>query len=319
VHPVYLYTHVGDDVYISTDYGINWSSMLGTFPYPLSNLNVSPYFGGGSVIYASLDPGSNPPPYTGTQLRVYDGGTWFERSTGFPNDVMVRGVAVHPTDPNKAYALMTGFHAGQKVFKTTNRGVTWTNISANLPNVPMGDLVPHPSDDNQLFLGTEFGCFRTLNGGVSWERWNNVMPEAAIVTEMAAIDRRGIDGTYLILAATYGRSIFQRDIAGADTIATSVPPVKAAAMNDESISAARCFPNPFEQNTTIAFETAREGWVQVAVYDVEGRLAAPLWEGDMPSGRHWIPFDAAKLGAGLYWYRVSMEGTDVKGRMTIIR
>jgi photosystem II stability/assembly factor-like uncharacterized protein len=77
----------------------------------------------------------------------------------------------HPTDTQKAHALMDGMGFPGKVFKTTNRGVTWTNITGDLPNVPTGGLVAHPTDDNRLYLGSAFGCWRTLDGGTTWERW----------------------------------------------------------------------------------------------------------------------------------------------------
>ncbi len=138
------------------------------FPADISNLNVSRYSSPMAIIYACLGDTTN-----GHRLRVYEGNVWFERSTGFPYGVRVQTVAQHPSDNNVAYALMNGYGSLQKVFKTTNRGVSWIDISGDLPNVSVTDLVPHPTNNNVLFLGSEFGCYKTINAGANWVRWNN--------------------------------------------------------------------------------------------------------------------------------------------------
>jgi photosystem II stability/assembly factor-like uncharacterized protein len=45
-------------------------------------------------------------------------------------------ITISPTDPNKAWVTLSGYSAGNKVFQTTDGGTTWTNYSANLPNLP---------------------------------------------------------------------------------------------------------------------------------------------------------------------------------------
>ncbi|MEZ4824525.1 MAG: hypothetical protein R2942_19910 [Ignavibacteria bacterium] len=45
-------------------------------------------------------------------------------------------------------------------FLTTNRGLSWSNISGNLPMFLVGGLVPHRLLNNYLYLGMETGCFR---------------------------------------------------------------------------------------------------------------------------------------------------------------
>ena len=118
---------------------------------------------------------------------------------------------------------MNGLSAGNKIYRTTDRGVTWTNISGNIPNVPMGDIIAHPTNSNQLFLGTETGCFRTTNGGTTWYRWNNGMPLATIVTEMKWIDSLASVGRFYIVAGTYGRGMYKREITGDDLTGVGDP------------------------------------------------------------------------------------------------
>jgi len=210
--PIKLYTNADSYVYRSTNDGDSWTK-LNPIPFPvnLRNLNVSKYVSPGAIVYASLSSS-----VSGQRLRVYEGGNFFERSSGIPSGLQIRGVATHITNTSTAYALINGFSEGEKIFKTTNRGVNWTNITGNLPDVPMADLIPHPTNNNNLYLGTQMGCFRSTNAGESWHRWNNGMHESTIVTELKYIDSTIENGKFYVVAGTYGSSMWVRDISGDD-------------------------------------------------------------------------------------------------------
>ncbi|MBS1519087.1 MAG: hypothetical protein JSS91_13455 [Bacteroidetes bacterium] len=211
-NPLKLYTNAGNYVYESVNEGLSWNK-LNIIPLPavVADIGVSKYVFPKAVIYAALD--SDLP---GQKLRVYDGGSFVERSSGLPNGYKIRTVVPHQTNTSIAYALIDGISAGNKVFKTTNKGVNWTNISGNLPNIPVGGLVPDRLFGNKLYLGTEMGCYRTTNSGVSWHRWNNGMPDAVIVTEMKWIDSTLENGKKYVIASTYGRSFWVREVSGDD-------------------------------------------------------------------------------------------------------
>jgi len=74
------------------------------------------------------------------------------------------------------------------------------------------------------------------------------------------------------------------------------------------------YPNPFAKRTGLAFTLAREGRVEVNIYDVRGRLVRQLSRTDAPGEvvLEWDGLDAAgrALGAGVYFtrYRVGFEG-----------
>src|SRR5262249_52083825 len=80
--------------------------------------------------------------------------------------------------------------------------------------IPVTDLTPNPYNSVELFVGTRLGCYRTRNGGANWERWTNGMPPQAIVSEMTSIDLSSTTGQFFVVAATYGRSVWKRDITG---------------------------------------------------------------------------------------------------------
>lgn len=84
------------------------------------------------------------------------------------------------------------------------------------PDVPVSDLVVNPYNNNTLILGSAFGCFRSDNGGTTWETWNNGMPNGAIINDLATIDLTSTFGGYWVVAGSFGLSIWKREIADVD-------------------------------------------------------------------------------------------------------
>jgi hypothetical protein len=80
----------------------------------------------------------------------------------------------------------------------------------------MTDVLANPVNDNVLYLGTTMGCYKTNNGGSNWYRWNNGLPQATLISELTYIDSTSSNGGFYIVAGTYGRSIWVRDVSTDD-------------------------------------------------------------------------------------------------------
>ena len=84
------------------------------------------------------------------------------------------------------------------------------------------------------------------------------------------------------------------------------------------------YPNPFNPRTTIVFDLADAGPVELAIFDVSGRLVRVVVSSSMPSGRHRKTWDGQNRGghaapAGTYFCRlVTHDGSQTK-KMTLIR
>jgi hypothetical protein len=64
------------------------------------------------------------------------------------------------------------------------------------------------------------------------------------------------------------------------------------------------YPNPFNPSTKIRFSIAKDGFVSLILYDLLGREAITLFEGNKKSGVYEINFDAKNLVSGVYIYRL---------------
>src|SRR5207237_333754 len=84
--------------------------------------------------------------------------------TGLPSRTAT-DLAVHPSDFQTAFVTFSGFGTGH-VFKTTNRGMSWSDISGNLPNIPVNAIVLDPAaPTTEILIGTDLGVYRTHDGG----------------------------------------------------------------------------------------------------------------------------------------------------------
>jgi hypothetical protein len=63
-----------------------------------------------------------------------------------------------------------------RVAKSIDGGLTFTNVSAGLPDVPVARLVVSPVDKNTVYAATFLGVYRTTNGGASWSRFGAGLP-----------------------------------------------------------------------------------------------------------------------------------------------
>jgi len=90
------------------------------------------------------------------------------------------------------------------VFKTTDTGKSWTNISGNLPAKAYVQVVREdPKNTNLLYAGTELGLFASYNGGKEWFPLNlKNLPNVAVHDIL--IHPREND----LILATHGRSIW---------------------------------------------------------------------------------------------------------------
>lgn len=83
-------------------------------------------------------------------------------------------------------------------------------------------------------------------------------------------------------------------------------------------------PNPFNPQTTIYFELAAPGSVDLAIYDLSGRLVKRLAEGSMSEGPHGLRWDGTDAGdrsvaAGVYVARLAAGGRTDARRLVLVK
>jgi len=170
--------------------------------------------GDGAVITAiAVAPGSTSTIYVGTsnsrlQATTNGGETWANVTRSPLPNRFVTSIAVDPNLSQTAYVTFSGFNANTPstpghVFKTTDGGTTWRNVSSNLPDIPVNKIIANPVLPNTFYIGTDIGVFQTTNGGASWISINEGLPTVAVFD----LDIKSNLG--IMRAATHGRGMFE--------------------------------------------------------------------------------------------------------------
>jgi photosystem II stability/assembly factor-like uncharacterized protein len=121
----------------------------------------------------------------------------------------ISAIAIDPADAsgNTAYLGFNGFSRRWTegpgvglghIWKTTDGGASWADVSGNLPDIPVNDIV---ISNGSLVVGTDLGTVVSTNGGATWARLGSDLPYTTVMDL-----HLGPDG--LLYAATHGRGIW---------------------------------------------------------------------------------------------------------------
>lgn len=64
------------------------------------------------------------------------------------------------------------------------------------------------------------------------------------------------------------------------------------------------FPNPFNPSTTISYQLSADSYVELSIYDVNGRMVETLFSGVKAAGDHLIQWQAGHLPSGVYFIQL---------------
>jgi Abnormal spindle-like microcephaly-assoc'd, ASPM-SPD-2-Hydin len=117
----------------------------------------------------------------------------------------VSQLAFDPNDPSTLYATLSGFGFSH-VVKTTIGGSTWTDLSPTSPPlfIPFNTIaLDGGSNPSGIYVGTDLGVLRSLDGGITWSTLDDLHLPNAPVTQLRINQQAGV-----LRAATYGRGVF---------------------------------------------------------------------------------------------------------------
>ncbi len=122
--------------------------------------------------------------------------------------------------------------------------------------------------------------------------------------------------TYFQLAADNAATVVITFLeAWAESKAARVPVEGQGGGLPKAIRLDQNYPNPFRDQTTLAFTLPAVGFVKLEVYDVLGRKRATLATGFFRAGRYRVIWDGAGAPDGVYFYRLQAAGTAITRRM----
>ena len=142
-------------------------------------------------------------------LRVSsDGGQTLDFNTNVVGNA-IAGIAIHKDDPTKMWITTDGDYENKGVFKTTDGGLTWTDITGNFPVATEypEDIVHqgnHPL--NPIYVSTDLGVYRLDDSSPDWQPFMQTLPNTKVEDLEINLDDQSIT------AATYGRGLWRSSI-----------------------------------------------------------------------------------------------------------
>jgi hypothetical protein len=216
------YDNVNNNMYLCTDAGkfLRWNNAPATESFELVTV---PTFGTSTistvhasaiennVVFFGLDNGqviktSNAHTGTTNNTSVVLGGV-APRTNAFLNCIYQQ-----PNNANTVIISYSSSGGSGRVFLTKNANngatATWTNVTGNLPNIPVWCVILDPSNEDAAVVGTEFGTYSTTSLSATPVVWSatTTMPNVRVTQ----LHTRQSDKQ--LLASTYGRGLFVSDV-----------------------------------------------------------------------------------------------------------
>jgi hypothetical protein len=88
--------------------------------------------------------------------------------------------------------------------------------------------------------------------------------------------------------------------------------------NDSFINLYQNTPNPFDDNTQIAFELPAAMPVKIVIYDVYGKTVCELLDTTMSAGSHKIEFNTNGIRKGMYYYSLESGHRKIVKKMMVM-
>ncbi|MFT4739049.1 MAG: photosystem II stability/assembly factor-like uncharacterized protein [Paraglaciecola sp.] len=222
MHEENTYFHCAQLVLRTRDEGKTWEEVSpdltrnmddkqgeGGGPYTVEAVGAENY---GTIAYMIESPHEKGVYWTGSDdgfvhVTRDNGETWVNVTPKGLQECLINAIDVSPHDPGTAYIATTRYKFNDytpAVYKTTNYGKSWTNISTGIPYGAFTRVVREDADRKDLlYAGTEKGMYISWNGGKQWESFQLNLPVTAIT------DLKVHQGDLLV--ATSGRSFWILD------------------------------------------------------------------------------------------------------------
>ena len=210
----------GDGVYKSTDGGKTWKHIGLEDTRQISRIRVHPK--NPDLVYVAAQGHVWGPNSDRGVFRSKDGGKTWQKVLFRSDQAGACDLIIDPTNPNVLYAgfwevyrkpwTLESGGAGSGIFKSTDGGDTWTEITRN-PGLPRGTIgivgiTVSPANPDRLWAIVEAddgGVFRSDNGGRTWTKTNeqrNLRQRAWYYSRIYA-DPKNADTVYALNTGFY--------------------------------------------------------------------------------------------------------------------
>ncbi|MBA3706946.1 MAG: T9SS type A sorting domain-containing protein, partial [Bacteroidetes bacterium] len=290
-----IITGMYTDVFRSADKGNTWANI---------GANLA---GGQSLRGAAIAPSNSNVIYEHCRNKLYvtkNGGTnWSTNILPSNTNPEISSFAVHPTQPGTIWISHDNWSAGNKVFKSTDYGVTWTNESGSLPNLPVTSIVYDKSLDG-VYVSMVYGVFYKNSTMSDWINFGQGLPNAQMSNIVVQNSGKKLR------CATRGRGMWETDLYSGS--ATSID------KNINQQALINVYPNPNNGAFTLDISFPDNGNYNLEVANVLGQLI--YTESLNINNRNYNfskQFNLHDLPQGVYMVKINGNGINTNKKISI--
>jgi len=168
----------------------------------------------GHVLSATFNPSGGAPVWRDLTLNPVTNDSQALNYYGL--DISSIVIDTHDATGKTVYVTVAGFanpvQEVQVLYRSTDGGAHWAQLTANLPPAPANALAVDPQDLNTVYLATDAGVFATRSvascataASHCWSAFATGLPDAPVVALTAS---PATASAHLLTAATYGRGVW---------------------------------------------------------------------------------------------------------------
>lgn len=209
---------------------------------------------------------------------------------------VVTSVNVNMNNANHVVITLGGYGNTRFVMESNDAlsaTPTWTDITGNLPSMPVYDAVIDPDDENRIVIGTDLGIWVTENGGTTWTEANQGMARVPVF-EIRGYEWKPWMGMEMYIG-THGRGYFKSS--------TLLSSTKKVARNSFAVSA---YPNPATDKATVSFQAVAAGNANITVIGLDGRTVYNK-QINVTAGSNEAVINTENYTSGYYFVKVTLS------------
>ncbi|MCA9753518.1 MAG: hypothetical protein KC591_15090 [Gemmatimonadetes bacterium] len=264
-----------------------------------------------------LPSGASSPPWFAQNVAVSDL-VLFEGATMAEDEVWVTvgrvmsdflgGCGSTPATPwSRAYDASLGGHVWRW------KDGAWTERSgtgrAVLPKEPFETIVSDPLDSSTFYAGTLHTVYRTTNAGLTWFDVGVDLPDVFVH------DLVFEPGSRTLYAGTHGLGIWQAFVDNWGSLASSPTTPSSLIAPQRDLPEAKLV----RRSDRVELSLAGPARIDVAVYDVTGRLVRDVLHRPMLAGEHDLDVRQEEMASGVYFMRLLVDGVQQPGLKLLVR
>lgn len=138
------------------------------------------------------------------QKSTNGGGTWAAIQSGLTGTAA--WVAPITQNPSNANIFYCGY---QEVFKSTNKGTSWTQLGSTGGGGDVLKIKVVPSNTNIIYASKAASIYKTTDGGVTWSNVTGTLPVGSVQITDVAVDNLNGSNVYVTLSGySSGNKVF---------------------------------------------------------------------------------------------------------------